>query len=169
MLADVIYMDLSDSQRRKGEFLGRPVTGKVVIGLQSPVLNFIGGYNVFDNGKDIFDITAGARYINIKLDSTTKLNDLKRKNSAQGDVWDGVIGFKGRHNYPDGHYLNYYADVGGGGSSLTWQAVANFSYDYEKFTGVVGYRYIKWDFGKDTPAVDDMAIHGPYMGIKWSF
>lgn len=169
MLADVIYMDLSDSQGRKGEFLGRPVTGNVVIGLQSPVLNFIGGYNVFDNGKDIFDITAGARYINIKLDSTTKINDIKRKNSAQGDVWDGVIGFKGRHNYPDGHYLNYYADVGGGGSSLTWQAVANFSYDYKKFTGVVGYRYMKWDFGKDTPALDDMAIHGPYMGIKWSF
>lgn len=169
MLADVIYMDLSDSQRRKGEFLGQPVTGKVEIGLKSWVLNFVGGYNIFDNGKDIFDITAGARYIDVNLSSTVKLNDLKRKNKAQGDVWDGVVGFKGRHNYPDGYYLNYYADVGGGGSSFTWQAVANFSYDYKKFTGVVGYRYIKWDFGKDTPAVDDMAIHGPYMGIKWSF
>ena len=48
--------------------------------------------------------------------------------------------FKGRHNDPDGHYLDYYADVGGGGSSLTWQAAANFSYDYKKFTGIVGYR-----------------------------
>jgi hypothetical protein len=169
MLADVIYMDLSDTRKRKSRFLGQPITGKVDIGLKSWVLNFVGGYNVFDNGKDIFDITAGARYIDVNLNSTIKLNDVKRKNSIQADVWDGVIGFKGRHNYPDGYYLNYYADVGGGGSSFTWQAVANFSYDYKKFTGVVGYRYIDWDFGKDTPNVDDMAIHGPYMGIKWSF
>lgn len=169
MLADVIYMDLSDSTRRKGEFLGQPVTGKLEIGITSWVLNFIGGYNVFDNGKDIFDITAGARYADIETSSSFRLNDRKRENSAQGDVWDGVIGFKGRHNYPDGYYLNYYADFGGGGSKLTWQAAMNFSYDYKKFTGIAGYRYLKWDFGKDTPALDDMTIHGPYIGAKWRF
>jgi hypothetical protein len=169
MLTDVIYLDLSDSQRHKGEFLGQPVTRKLEVGLTSWVLNFVGGYNVFDNGKDIFDITAGARYIDVKIDATFEINDLKRKNSAQEDVWDGIVGFKGRHNYPDGYYFNYYADIGGGGSSLTWQAAANFSYDYKKFTGVAGYRYLKWNFGKDTPAVDDMTIHGPYIGAKFSF
>jgi len=33
--ADVIYMGISDSQRRKGEFLGQPVTGKIEVGIKS--------------------------------------------------------------------------------------------------------------------------------------
>ncbi len=52
---------------------------------------------------------------------------------------------------------------------MTWQTMVNFSYDYKKFTGVVGYRYLKWNFKNDQPALDDLTIHGPYMGAKWSW
>ncbi len=168
MLTDVIYMNIGDSKKYDGEFLGQSVTGKLEVGLESWVLNFVGGYNVFDNGKDIIDITAGARFVDVEVEAPFKVNDNTRILTATGNVWDGVVGFKGRHNFPDGYYLNYYADVGGGGSSLTWQTLAGISYDYKKFTSVVGYRYLKWNFGKDTPAVDDMAIHGPYLGAKFT-
>lgn len=169
MLADVVYLDVSDSQKHDGEFLGHPITGKLEVGLKSWVLNFIGGYNLIDNGKNQFDITAGARYLDVKVDTTFKLNDQKRKNSRGDHVWDGVIGIKGRHNYPDGYYFNYYADVGGGDSKLTWQALVNFAYDYKKFTGIVGYRYLTWDLGNGSKALDDLTIHGPYISAKWSF
>jgi hypothetical protein len=169
MLADVIYMDLSDSKRREGEFLGQSITGKVEIGMQTLVLNLIGGYNLIDSGKNVFDVAAGARYLDVAVDGTIKINDQKRKSSASDHTWDAVIGIKGRHNYSDGHYLNYYADVGGGDSKITWQAAANFSYDYKKFTGLVGYRYLKWNFSNDAPALDDIVIHGPYLGIKLRF
>lgn len=169
MLADVIYMDISDSQKHNGEFLGRPVEGKLELGIKSWVLNLIGGYNLVDNEKSVFDITAGARYLDLTVDTTVKLNDNKLKTSEGGSGWDGVVGFKGRHNYSDGHYLNYYADIGGGDSKLTWQALVNFAYDYKKFTGIVGYRYLTWNLKDDSPALDDMTIHGPYIAAKWSF
>jgi len=169
MLADVIYMDLSNSQRHKGEFLGHPVTGKLNVGLNSWVLNLIGGYNLVDRGNNVFDIAAGARYLDLSVDATLKVNDVKRKIGGDDQFWDGVVGFKGRHYYPDGYYFNYYADVGGGDSKLTWQGVANFAYDYKKFTGIVGYRYLKWDFGHGSNVLDDMVIHGPYVSAMWKF
>lgn len=169
VLADVIYMDVSDTKRYEREFLGQPVSGKVDVGLKTLVLNLVGGYNLVDTGKNIFDINAGARYLDVTVDGTLKANDKKRQNSYSDSGWDAVVGFKGRHNYPDGYYLNYYVDVGGGASKLTWQATANFSYDYKKFTTVVGYRYLKWNLKNDAPALDDLAIHGPYLGIKFRF
>lgn len=169
MLADVIYMDLSDSQRESGEFLGYPVSAKFDVGLSSWVLNLIGGYNLVDRGNNVFDIAAGARYLDLNLDTTLKVNDFKRKVSRDDQFWDGVVGFKGRHYYPDGYYFNYYADVGGGDSKLTYQGVANFAYDYKKFTGIVGYRYLKWDFGNGSSTLDDMVIHGPYISAMWKF
>ena len=167
--ADVIYMGISDSQRHQGEFLGKPVTGKLEVGINSWILNLVGGYELIDNGKDKFGLTAGARYLDLTLDTTVRIEDLKRKESSSGSGWDGVVGFRGRHNYDDGHYLNYYADVGGGNAKLTWQAMANFSYDFKKFTGIAGYRYLKWNFSNDAPAVDDMTVHGPYLGLKWTW
>ena len=169
MLADVIYLSIGDSQRHNGEFLGQPVTGKLEVGLDAWVLNFIGGYNVVDSGTNQFDITAGARYLDLKLDATFKLGEQKRKIPAGDNIWDGVIGFKGRHNFSDGHYVNYYADIGGGGSKTTWQAVANFAYDYKRFTGIVGYRYLHWNLKNDAKALDDLTLHGPYISAKWSF
>ena len=167
--ADVIYLGISDSQRHKGEFLGQPVTGKLEVGIKSWVLNLVGGYELLDSGVNRFGVTAGARYLDLTLDTTVKIEDRKRKESRGGSVWDAVVGVRGRHNYPDGHYFNYYADVGGGESKLTWQAMANFAYDYKKFTGVIGYRYLKWNLKNDAPAVDDMTIHGPYLGAKWTW
>jgi len=133
------------------------------------VLNLIGGYNLIDTGKNIFDIAAGARFLDVEIPVTIKLNHNKIKTSKSGNGWDGVIGLKGRHNFPDGYHFNYYAHVGGGYSKLTWQTAVNFSYDYKKFTGVLGYRYLKWNFENDQPALDDLVIHGPYAGVKFSF
>ena len=168
-VADVLYMNLGTSQKHDGEFLGQPVTGKLKVGLDAWALNFVGGYNLLDNGKDTFGLAAGARYLKLTLDTTIKVEDQKQKNSIDGNTWDGVVGLKGRHNYPDGHYFNYYADVGGGDSKLTWQALVNFAYDYKKFTGTIGYRYVKWNFKNDAPALDDLAVHGPYLSIKWTW
>ena len=168
MLADVIYMDLSKDFKRD-EFMGKPVEGKLTVGMQAWVLNLIGGYNLIDSGKNQFDIAAGARFLDVEVPVTIKLNDKKTKTTSGDSGWDGVIGLKGRHNFPDGHYFNYYADIGGGYSKLTWQTAVNFAYDYKKFTGVVGYRYLKWNFKNDQPALDDLVIHGPYAGLKWMF
>ena len=169
LITDVIYLNLGDSQKHDGEFLGQPIEGKLDLGLTNWAINLIGGYNLIDTGKDRLDFAAGARYLDITLDATIKLSDNKRKTSVGDHVWDGIVGVTGRHNYSDGHFLNYHADVGGGDSKLTWQAVAAFGYDYKKFTGLIGYRYLKWNLKNDAPAVDNLTFHGPYISAKWSW
>jgi len=31
---------------------------------------------------------------------------------------------------------------------------------------IAGYRYLQWSFGKDSPALDDVVIHGLYTGAR---
>ena len=169
MFTDVIYMNMSTDRKHNGEFQGVPIEGKLTVGMKSWVINLIGGYNLIDSGKNVFDIAAGARFLDVEVPVTIKLNDHKTKTTSGDSGWDGVIGLKGRHNFPDGYYFNYYADIGGGYSKTTWQTAVNFAYDYKKFTGVLGYRYLKWNFKNDQPALDDLVIHGPYAGLKWTF
>jgi len=168
-VADVLYLNISNSQRHDGEFLGQPIEGKLEVGIKAWVLNFIGGYELVDNGKDSFGLAAGARYLKLTLDTTVKLEDQKKKGSVGDSVWDGVVALRGTHHFPDGHYFNYYADVGAGDSKLTWQALANFAYDYKKFTGKIGYRYLKWNFKNDAEAMDNLNVHGPYLSLKWTW
>jgi len=168
-ITDILYLNVGDSQKHTGEFLGQPVEGKLDIGLEAWVLNFIGGYELIDNGKDTFGLSAGARYLKLTLDTTVRVEDQKKKDSVSENVWDGVVGLKGRHNFPDGHYFNYYADVGTGGAKLTWQVFAGFAYDYRKFTGAIGYRYLKWNFKNDAKAMDNMTVHGPFLSAKWTW
>lgn len=171
MIADVIYLNVGTGQRHDGEFLGHPVTGNVDLDLKGWVLNFLGGYNLADTEKHQFDIAAGARYLDLTTTATFTRSgtDGRRRFQAGDHLWDGVVGFKGRRNFSDGHYLNYYADVGGGDSKMTWQAMANLAYDYKKFTGIVGYRYMSWNFKNDAPALDNLKLHGPFLAAKWSF
>lgn len=168
-VADMLYMNIGDSQRHDGDFLGQPVEGKLDVGLEAWVVNLIGGYELVDNGRDTFGLAAGARYLKLTLDTTIKLDENKKKESFGDSVWDGIVAFRGTHHFPDGHYFNYYADVGAGDSKLTWQAVADFAYDYKKFTGKIGYRYLKWNLKNDAEALDNLNLHGPYISFKWTW
>lgn len=167
--ADLVYLGIGAKERKDGEFLGQPVEGKLSVALDAWIATLVGGYYIIDNGDDKFGLFGGARYLDISINTTIKLEDNKDKEKFEDSVWDGVIGVRGRHNYADGHYLRYYGDVGGGDSKVTWMAVAEFAYDFKKFTGVAGYRYLKWNFKNDSKSLDDLAVHGPYVGAQWTW
>jgi|TARA_B110000467_G_scaffold114731_1_gene105247 hypothetical protein len=74
---------------------------------------------------------AGARYfyldLSLGIDVTNPIaaEILVAKNlSSSDDVWDAVVGITGQHQLNDQWKMNYMFDVGGGGSDLTWEAVA---------------------------------------------
>ena len=60
-------------------------------------------------------------------------------------------------------------DVGTGDSDLTWQALGGVGYRFEWFNLIAAYRYMNWDFGDDVKVLDDMDIHGPAVGIQFTF
>ena len=84
-------------------------------------------------------------------------------------MWDGIIGARGKRTVSDEWYLNYYADIGGGDSKMTWQAVVGAGYNFKKMDGVFGYRYLRWNFDKDSVVFDFLKFRGPYAGLTWAF
>ena len=66
------------------------------------------------------------------------------------------------------HLLGY-LDIGTGESDLTWQGAAGIGYKFNKWFHMnAAYRYIKRDFD-DNPALDELDVGGPGLGIKFVF
>jgi opacity protein-like surface antigen len=73
------------------------------------------------------------------------------------------------HPISDRWSLMGYADLGGGGSSLTYQVLAgaNWTLD-DRLTAKAGYRYVYWDY-EDDGVVWDISASGPYLGLGIAF
>lgn len=182
LFADAIYMDISASD---GDSETIPILGGAInitrtvdadVKMESWITTLGAGYNVVDNEKATLDLIGGARYL--WLDTEIKLN-LKRdgvlletsrqiKASESDSVWDGVVGIKGRINLNDKWYMPYYADVGTGGSDLTWQVLAGIGYTFKWGDMLLAYRYLDYDFDSDF-MLKDMNISGPALGAKFYF
>lgn len=91
--------------------------------------------------------------------------------SASGDEsWtDGVVGAQVIHPLTDHVALMGYADIGAGGSDLTYQLIGGVNWEFAKnFTAKAGYRYLYWDY-EDDGTVWDMAASGLYLGLGIKF
>ena len=169
LFSDIIYMDLSASDKSTANIIGYPVKTKIDVGMEAWIVTTAGAYQVMQNENTRLDVLAGARYFWLKMPMKIKIGERSsRKASPSGDVWDGVVGIRGNTNLNDKWYLTYYLDVGTGDTDLTWQAVAGFNYRFDKLDAVFGYRYLDWDFDDDT-AFQDINVSGPYAGVRFRF
>jgi len=82
---------------------------------------------------------------------------------------DAVVGARVIHPISDRWALTGYADLGGGGSSLTYQILAGANWTLnDRFTAKAGYRYTYWDY-EDDGTVWDISASGPYLGLGIAF
>jgi hypothetical protein len=136
------------------------------------VLDFIGGYNLWNAPQGSLDMIAGARYLDLKLDFGLGVGagpyTAARDISASGSVWDGVIGVKGQLELSPKWYVPYYLDVGTGQSDFTWQGAAGLAYRFHWGDVSLLYRYMKWDFGASSP-LDHISFSGPLLAAKFRF
>lgn len=181
ILADVIYLDFSDSET--AQFPGvLPGGSGWTVGadwdLEALVFELAGAYSVFRNEKSNFDLLAGARYTQIdgkvKLDITGPVPGwiATRTFSESQSFFDPIVGFKGKFEFGKKWYLPYYFDIGGFGidSDLTVQAFAGIGYRFtDWFSTVLGYRWLYYDFGDDSKLVEDMNFYGGTLGFNFSF
>ena len=168
LLADVIYMDVSaDTQNGSAKILGQNIYTKVDAAMKAWIVTVAGGYNMVDTGKYSLDLLAGARYLAVDLPLRFKIGPDKLKTTPSANVWDGIIGVRGKVNLADKWYMNYYADGGTGDSSYTWQALAGLNYQFKKVETGFGYRYLTTNDKDD--AIEDLTIKGPYAGVRFFF
>jgi len=180
LFTDIIYMDLEDSE--KGSFSipfgprGRhliEVGDKIDVELKAWVVQPTVAYRVYETPKYSIDLAAGARYLWIEVDTelrtTGPFANRKVKVSDSGHNWNGIVGIKGDYKLTDKWGVGAYFDGGTGDSEYTWQGAAGLNYKFDNFTGVIGYRYLKWKFDDDSDPLDDLRIGGPYVGARFNF
>ncbi len=140
-----------------------------------------GGYNVVQAKAAVLDIFGGFRYFGIDASVdwalTVAINNpyggqaFPRSGSVSQseDLWDGIVGTRGRINLGNGNwYLPYYLDGGTGSSDFTWQGLLGVAYASKWVDIKLAYRHLYYDTdgGK---LLDDFRFSGPAFGATFRF
>jgi hypothetical protein len=166
---DILYMNLGKKIKGEREFLGQPVTGNIKLDMRAFISTVNAGYQIAGDDTHRLSVIGGLRYLYIRLPVEFNLGDrITRTRVSSGHTWDGIVGLEGKKTINDKWYMDYYGDIGTGDSDLTWQAKVGFGYQFKKFTGTLGFRYLRWNLD-DKSELEDLRIIGPYMGAKWTW
>ena len=169
------------------------VTGTIGTSLNATSTTLIleggAGYEFARSGPVSFDVIGGARYwyqrveLDLALFPTLDLGGLtlagNRAIARSGTVdWvDAFVGARARWALAPGQEIVLRGDVGGGGSNVSWQAIAAYSYDFTilngvTYSGVLGYKalYVDYEQGEGrTKYRFDVLQHGPVAGLNIRF
>jgi len=165
-LFDMIYLDMSDSQQTT--IIGNlvPVTSEEE--LTGWLLSFYGGYNIQQNNNLTLDVIAGLRYFSLDLDIDGTFGSLPFSISPSTELYDMVVGIKGKADLNENWYLPYLFDIGGGDSDLTWQASAGVGYRFDWGDLLLTYRYVYYDKGNEN-LIQELDMYGPKVGVVFHF
>lgn len=177
LFTDFLYKDLEDTEKGAfnlpiGEHHQLTIGDKLETGLKAWVVQPMAAYTVYETPKSSIDLAIGARYIWIKMDLELRTTGLfankKVKTSESDHNWDAIVGVKGKMDLSDKWQATLYLDGGSGDSDYTLQGLAGLNYKFDSFTGLLGYRYLKWKFNGHG-ALEDLKVSGPYVGGRFTF
>jgi len=127
------------------------------------------------------DVFGGLRYFGLKASADWQLTatvsgpgagqSFPRTGSVSErlDLWDGIVGAKGRIWIGRSNWsIPYYFDIGTGSSSLTWQGMLGVAYTYDWIGVTLAYRHLYYD-QKDDKLIQDMRFSGPALGVNFRF
>jgi hypothetical protein len=187
---DVIYIDFSNTNSKLesidfGNNNKIPVNPSIDAGtessLRAAVWTLVGGYSVLQGDRGRLEVLAGFRYLHVKASTDWRLGaaidgpvggqSFVRSGSISQrvDLWDGIIGLRGRLNIGSSRfYVPYYFDVGTGSSNFTWQGLAGLGYGFKWFDLVLVYRHLFYDMDDDK-LIQDTRFSGPALGLTFRF
>jgi hypothetical protein len=165
VIADVVYMDVGDGTNLPG-------TGGTIgidLDLKSWILNGAVGYDVIQSTSGTLAFVGGVRYLALDVDVELEYLDAQvtEKSGSEG-LLDGIVGMRGYFKLSDNWYIPYEADIGTGGSDLTWQLFGAIGYRFSWGDIRVGYRHLSYDLGDDK-MMQDLELSGPVMGVGFRF
>lgn len=162
---DFTYVEISPSFETPG-----PLFSRSDVRLKTASLDLKGSYRLYETDRVWLDLLAGARYYNqdISIEQQPGLAAGRRASGGEG-WWDAVAGFRGQFSITDKWFLTYLADVGGGSSDLTWQALGGIGYRFnERLQATFVYRYMDYDYSSDDFIYNASTQGiGLGLGINW--
>jgi len=173
---DGIYFKIKDqgSSSWQGP-LGNTSTAQLNMDVTQQNYSFSAGRRVRNEGANV-DVMGVARYTsldpNLSLALATGpalLPDGSRSVSRSESWWDAAIAVRVAAPIASKWELTGYADVGAGGSDLTYQLLAGVNWQFSKVVSAkFGYRYFYQDYQK-ADFKWDMVNSGGYLGIGFRF
>jgi hypothetical protein len=182
---DVVYVDFGGVKSQKSDFVVGNVqipataTTNVDLDLKALIWTVAGEYRIATDSAWTVDLLAGARMMRMKptvgYSITGNIGPVVipgRDGSKQvdEDVWDGIVGVKGRYNFGDEGrwFVPFYLDVGTGQSQLTWQISGGVGYAYSWGAIFATWRYLETD-AESGKALDNISLSGPLLAVSWRF
>jgi hypothetical protein len=175
IFAELLYLSLTSPERTIFIVDGGLVplrTSSSIKGLESTLF---GGYTVTRGPAGTFDVIGGLRYFGARTTTDFSFNvvgtgggivTIRTDISAHQDLWDGVAGVRGQVNLGRHWFLPYYADIGAGTSSLTYQLIGGVAYSWSwGNTGVV-FRQLYYD-QKDDKLLQNLRFGSPALYIAF--
>ncbi len=152
LLTDVIYLDLGNSADTR---VTLPGGGHIVSNVQQDLVGWqfgiYGGYLLHESARSQVSLLAGLRYL-----------------SRSTDLWDGIVGARGRIAINDQWFIPFHLDVGTGDSDLTWQAASGVGYRASWGEVSLQYRHLEWD-QVDDGLLQSLGFSGPGLAVKFRF
>ena len=189
IVTDFIYLDIGgdESKVKSVDFSGPggrltvPVTvsGSASVDLKGVLWDLAGSYTVARSETSSLDVLLGFRYFD--LEATTDWN-LSGDITGQGqtfartgsvkeseDLWDGIIGVRGRIGLGSGKWgIPYYLDVGTGSSTITWQGAVGIGYRWSWIDLNLMYRHLYYDM-ESSKLLQNFSFYGPAFGVNFRF
>jgi hypothetical protein len=186
LFTDLIYLDFdSESSTVKavnfgGDRISTTLNTSTRSSLTGAAWTLGAGYAVVQEPKHTLDVLGGLRYFGLEASSDWQLSAAingpggqvlaqSGRISQKEELWDLIVGLRGRAKLGGGSwFLPYYLDVGAGSSALTAQALLGVGYAF-KWGEIVGsYRYVFYDM-KDDGLLQDIRFAGPAIGATFRF
>ena len=180
---DVIYLDMGATKSNTrnlsvgGNDLPASVTANADLDITSWVWTTVGTYRVIDQPAHSLELLAGARLLDVSQTLTwhfdgdigsLPLPGRDGKSEVGNDLWDAIIGVRGRINFGTNRawFVPYYLDVGTGDSDSTLQAMAGVGYVFSWGEIKAGWRYLDYDL--EAP-IESLTTSGPQIGATFRF
>lgn len=179
--SDVVYVDFGDerafvkSVTGPGGVVEIPVNAGTTISLDGLEWQVALGYEAISTPSVTLDVIGGFRYLDISFSLDwqfeSPLNLLSQSGSVSQDVelWDAILGTRGRVTFGDGNwFVPFHLDVGAGSSTLTWQAFAGLGYTFSWGDVLAAYRHLEYD-EKKGDLLQGVRLSGPAVGVTFRF
>ena len=168
ILADLTYYEISAD---KDIALGRlpDVEGKLEIAGTKGLI--VGYWRAYETESSQVDLLGGAHYLGIDTDVSARTLTRSVSYSAEEDLWDPVIGVRGKTRFGEHFGLTGLATYGGFGvsSDHLYELQGYLTYRFnDLITAEAGYRYYstKWDGDR---LIYDASFSGPLVGLTFNF
>jgi hypothetical protein len=180
IFTDVIYLNVSGEKGSvksvggPGGVVEIPVNIDTSIGLRGLLWQLAGSYTVARSQSATLDVLGGVRYFGVKASFDWQfagplgLFPQSGSFSERKDLWDAVVGVRGKVGLGGGWFIPYYLDIGTGSSALTWQGIGGVGYSFKWGDVLLAYRHLYYD-QKDDKLIQSFRFSGPALGANFRF